>query len=369
MSLKVLFPIIFLLIISVNPVYGGEIALTSGLVYDMNPLWSPEGSAIAFTRKTDTNGNGKIDFWEDENSIWTMNADGSELHQVFGPDKDVGLLEWSPQSDKLLIAGGKFFAVIDLEGRTLRKIVNSRRITYLNPTWSPDEEYLLFAIRRSDKISLWKMETASFLESTAQYISNSEEYEVLLEGLSEYSIFPRWSPDGRYIAFTLGEGIAGVNSLWVMNADGSEKREVLPTNIEKLEVDNGILSDQLSWSPEEAIVAVVTQGAGMHGIVLIDVEFNDLEVFTEIENYFEPIFSPDNEYLAYVDIKVESKEGKVEQKSEIWYLDQDKSRYRVSSGFGSDSNPAWSPDSTKLAFAKEYEGTSHIYISDIVNED
>ncbi|MFM5906468.1 MAG: amidohydrolase family protein [Novosphingobium sp.] len=61
----------------------------------------------------------------------------------------------------------------------------------------------------------------------------------IAEGLA-YETQPRFSPDGKRIAFTSDRG--GGDNIWLMNADGSDKRQ--------LTTENFRLMNQPSWSPD-----------------------------------------------------------------------------------------------------------------------
>ncbi|MBZ6377448.1 amidohydrolase [Pacificimonas flava] len=64
------------------------------------------------------------------------------------------------------------------------------------------------------------------------------------EGLA-WEVHPRFSPDGRRIAFTSDRG--GGNNIWLMNADGSDKRQL--TN------EDFRLLNQPTWSPDGQFIA------------------------------------------------------------------------------------------------------------------
>jgi Tol biopolymer transport system component len=54
---------------------------------------------------------------------------------------------------------------------------------------------------------------------------------------------PAWSPDGTKIAFGSGQ-------IWVMGADGSNVREVLPNRFEQYQGDEAHHTSGATWSPD-----------------------------------------------------------------------------------------------------------------------
>ena len=61
----------------------------------------------------------------------------------------------------------------------------------------------------------------------------------IAEGLA-WEVHPRFSPDGRRIAFTSDRG--GGDNIWIMNADGSDKKQLTKEDFRLL--------NQPSWSPD-----------------------------------------------------------------------------------------------------------------------
>jgi dipeptidyl aminopeptidase/acylaminoacyl peptidase len=112
--------------------------------YDNSPSYSPDGSAIAFTRWTDTEGG----------SVWIMNADGSGAHQIarlpgfatglaWGPDGRlaVTLVAWErgvqvTQRDVEAVNG---LYLMRSDGSGLRRIA-PQAVT--RPAWLPDGRVL-----------------------------------------------------------------------------------------------------------------------------------------------------------------------------------------------------------------------------------
>ena len=66
----------------------------------------------------------------------------------------------------------------------------------------------------------------------------------IAEGLA-YETQPRFSPDGKRVSFTSDRG--GGDNIWVMNADGSDKRQLTKEDFRLL--------NQASWTPDGQFIA------------------------------------------------------------------------------------------------------------------
>jgi TolB protein len=71
---------------------------------------------------------------------------------------------------------------------------------------------------------------------------------------------PRFSPDGRRIAFTSHRD--GNAEIYVMNADGGSPRRL---------TDHAGRDDYPSWHPDGRRLVIVSQREGRHDLYLIDV--------------------------------------------------------------------------------------------------
>ena len=77
-------------------------------------------------------------------------------------------------------------------------------------TWSPDGQQILFAY------------------GSDIYIARTDGTESKkLASLPGYPFWPRWSPDGSRVRFSLNDSRTGSNSLWEMEADGSHPHALL----------------------------------------------------------------------------------------------------------------------------------------------
>jgi imidazolonepropionase-like amidohydrolase/Tol biopolymer transport system component len=188
------------------PIEGGEArALTSGMAWDMQPRFSPDGRTIAFV--SDAGGG---------DNIWTIHADGSGAKQIsFEKQRLTNNPVWHPRGE--YIAARKHYAgtrslgsgeiwlyhaanAKDAEGIQLNEKPNWQK-DLGEPAFSPDGRYLY-----------WSQDTTP--GTTFEYNKNSRTqiYQIfrrdLIDGKTRAlvggpggAIRPTPSPDGRWLAF------------------------------------------------------------------------------------------------------------------------------------------------------------------------
>src|SRR6185436_7782040 len=77
-------------IYTVDPAGGSPVQITDNSVGDFRPVWSPDGTKLAFARSTFG--------CDDTTSIWTMNADGSNQQSGGLCGRDAS---WSPDGQQI----------------------------------------------------------------------------------------------------------------------------------------------------------------------------------------------------------------------------------------------------------------------------
>jgi len=177
------------------------------------------------------------------------------------------------------------------------------------PTASPDGQRIAFAVSMKE------------LGTDAQI---DDIYAVDRDGLnmkrltSEVGVDaePAWSPKGDRIAYRHLDVTTGYSSIWVMNADGSNKVKLTA-----------------ALEPARSMSA--------------------------------PSWSPDGNRIAFATI------SRVGTASAIWTMNADGSdqRQRASSVDGFDTEPAWSADGSKIAFSRIYAGDREIAILTLASGD
>lgn len=110
-----------------------------------------------------------------------------------------------------------------------------------NPTWSPDGQRLAWASSRANgTLDIWTMNADG---SDARQLTTSRLVNPL-PGSGQVATQPAWSPDGRRLVYAVG--LNGRSHLWVMNADGSGKRQL---------TRHEIADDyEPTWSPDGRVI-------------------------------------------------------------------------------------------------------------------
>ena len=215
--------------------------LTTNLVADLDPAYSPDGTRIAFTR---------------ENDIWVTNADGSGQKAITGPEGPDSQPAWSPDGSQIVYvsnqgtAGGGttgfelFVRNADGSGTSRRLTDTPNNVSSRAPAWSPAGDQIAYESNADGTYEIYTIEAGV----TAGFGTRRSANEV---GVHYQN--PSWSPDGARIAFERGTGTMvdePTKEIWTMRADGSDS--VRLTN-------NGVYDVQPAYSPDGTRIAYETR--------------------------------------------------------------------------------------------------------------
>jgi len=183
--------------------------------------------------------------------------------------------------------------VMDPDGSNQTRLT-SNTLPDTNPAWSPDGTRIAFVSSRDGNAEIYVMSADG---SNPTRLTNN----------SVGDTNPTWSPDGSRIAFLSGQ--SGVNTIWIMNADGSNAFQLLP---------NSLNANFPAWSPDGTRIAFSAQGP------------------------IKPDTPPSRPWMDMDIFVVE-----VDDVSNIT---------RLTESIWNDDWPAWSPDSTRIAFKCDPSG-------------
>jgi imidazolonepropionase-like amidohydrolase/Tol biopolymer transport system component len=244
------------------------------------------------------------------------------------------------------------------KGATIKQVsIKTDEGTWMDVDVSPDGQTLAFTL-------LGDIYTMPISGGTPKRIS---------EGLS-WDVQPRFSPDGSRIAFTSDRG--GGDNIWVMNADGSDKRQVTKEDFRLL--------NQPTWSPDGRFIAAkkhytTERSAGTGEIWLYHVSGGGGVQVVERANerlqkeLGEPVFAPDGSAIYYTRNITPGNtfEDAQDSQSGIFAIERhDLATGEVTTavaGEGGAVRPAPSPDGKDIAFVRRNKDHSELWVKDIAS--
>jgi TolB protein len=255
------------------------------------PVVSPDGKRIAFV--SDRNG---------ADDAYVISVDGRNERQLTATPDAEGNVAWTHDGKILFTVfkdGFSHLFSIDADGKNQRELA---KVPGRGVTLSPDAERLLYMA------GTWM---ASKLTISAPDGSNPKE---ITDG-SSVAWNSHWSPDGKQIAFTSRNDPKGELAVFVMNADGSARRQVTHVPPEEGGAQWPV------WSPNGRQLAVQansrTQKGSAH-IWIVDVQTGEAhKLAAHMESYLDetPSWFPDGKRIAFQS----NRTGKME----VWVMNAD----------------------------------------------
>ncbi|WP_017665879.1 amidohydrolase family protein [Porphyrobacter sp. AAP82] len=244
------------------------------------------------------------------------------------------------------------------KGATIKQVaINTDEGTWMDVDVAPDGKTLAFTL-------LGDIYTLPIEGGTPKRIS---------EGLS-WDVQPRFSPDGARIAFTSDRG--GGDNIWVMNADGSDKRQVTKEDFRLL--------NQPSWSPDGRFIAAkkhytTERSAGTGEVWLYHVSGGGgVQVVERASERLqkelgEPTFAPDGTAIYYTRNTTPGPifEYAQDSQSGIFAIERHDLATgevtQVAGGYGGAVRPAPSPDGKELAFVRRDKDQTQLWVKDLAS--
>ncbi|MBI4519684.1 MAG: PD40 domain-containing protein, partial [Gemmatimonadetes bacterium] len=305
------------------PIGGGAATRLTGWDVEATwPVWSPDGSRIAFQNYSESN-----------YQIWTVAPDGSALTQVTTGHYDHREPAWSPDGAKIAFSsdrggdGSYDIWTIDLGTGTYERRTDAPTHEH-SPAWSPDGTRLAWAEGRSvvaTDAAGQHQEVASVPARSVQapawlldghgiaYLNNAGDLvvgdKVVTTGEDVFPFPVRWLRDGRFL----------------YTADGKLRARA---------ADGGAPSD-IAFSAALTVQRPVRQAK--------DHRFDEMGP-RPVRGLHGPALSPDGARIAFVAL------------NDVWVMTIGEAPVRLTDDTFVDMDPTWSGDGQSIYFASDRHG-------------
>jgi dipeptidyl aminopeptidase/acylaminoacyl peptidase len=168
---------------------------------DADPVWSPNGSQIAFLR---------------DSTIWLMSANGSHQHSLGIGLASVHSLSWAPNGKELAVGDGESperIAIVNISGPSFRWFTPANGVEQYQPSWSPDGTELVYGQTGPNALFVSNIDGTGKRQLTTCNTSSCTQ-----------DVEPAWSPDGSQIAFVRSD--YGVQQIYVIPAAGGHVQAI-----------------------------------------------------------------------------------------------------------------------------------------------
>ncbi len=233
---------------------------------DETPRWSPDSQWLAFCM---------------DNQVHIAPATGSAAEKIVEFTAQSASPMWMPDSTHLVISiernDSTQLFLTDRDGSFLRVLTDSPGDD-LDAQPSPDGRRIAFVHRSPDDLQRLDIRMVDIKTSKETVIVGSPAHK-------DWS--PRWSPDGKCLAFLSQR--SGWDEIWMVRPNGSGLRQVTRLGME--------IKD-LSWSPDGSQIACVVNHSAAFELAVAEVQTGKVDfICADPGVYSKPHWSPAGEFI------------------------------------------------------------------------
>ena len=218
-------------ILLMNPDGSEQINLTNDAALDYYPAWSPTGEQILFSSDRDRF-HGSLD-------LYLMDANGRNVHQVFGKSRERVAAVWSPDGTQIAYCSqeqGQWLLYIGtIDGKKEERVAFG-----CGPAWSPDGTEIAFITGGPNmRITILNVET-----HRQKFFFSPKAQPSWMEKMA-------WSPSGDRLAFSWLHRVPlkdflETQTIYTVNRDGGDLKQIVP--------EAGLRAVNPMWSPDGSVL-------------------------------------------------------------------------------------------------------------------
>lgn len=226
--------------------------------------------------------------------------------------------------------GNKEIYSCEFDGYNPQQITRNHSIS-LFPAWSSDGRYLAYTSYKGGKPDL--------------YIKNLAEMQEISVAQKGINITPAWVPGKFELAATLS--FSGDQEIYLLTGEGKIIKRL--TNMKGSDVSP-------SWSPDGKKLAFVSNRSGDPQIYITDLVTDKTRRLTFEGNYnTQPSWSPRGGKIAYASF--------IDGRHNICVIDvEGLEPIQLTHESGDNESPSWSPDGNLIVFSSNREGPFQLYV-------
>lgn len=254
--------------------------------------------------------------------IWTIVSSQGNV--------SVGSRAWSADGQRLVFVWNNSIYSLNVNGTHLNQ-VSSIPGDYLEPSWSPVADRIVYMFRRSQsaKYALWLTDA----------LGQNAQRALPEESLDEF--YPHWSPDGKWLGLYRTPVYDGSSSeygygYFILTDFKSVHKQ--PAELE--------ITDDLEWSPDSNEIAFTGLNGNVWNIYSLASDGTNLQRLTDSPYDRTPAWSPNGKQLAFYS----ERDTRQNWSGSIYVLDlPSRNVKRITGVVDRASYIQWSPEGKKIA--------------------
>jgi len=338
------------------PVVGGDARLlVSHAATETRPLYSPDGTRLAFMSTRTGNGD-----------VYALTLSTGEVSRLTFDDASELVSGWSPdgkwiyfQSSSHELSGVLDVYRVSVDGGTPMPVAADRYTTEYFAVPAPSGDAVAITARANAASQWWRKGHSHLDESEIWIVKNSSTAAPVFEQITRggaKDAWPMWSVDGKSLYFMSDR--SGAQNIWTAPAGAGvpkalttfrDGRVLWPTMAKNgrmiaFERDFGVWTLDIA-SAQAREVPIVLRGAPAAAAV---------EHRTVTDQIQELALSPDGKKVAF------TVHGEIFSAS----AKDGGDAVRVTTTAGEEAELTWAPDSRRLAYTSDRDGPNHLFVYD-----